>query len=157
MIDYFYDKKDMRKRMWNLYKVLMGQWLVLGVIDLILLLYITPAAVFGKERDAIVNGVALLVFLVFLLLLSVKIFYPFYIKIRSTFKRYAKDGLLHYSFFIRDSKYVIKCIESEIEFEFAKEDIKKISRKNGLMVIVINPNYVADLPDREDIYNLFQS
>lgn len=155
MIYFFYDKKAMRKRLRNLLKVLMGEWLVLGLIALIILLYCLPAAIF-KDKDSIINASIMLAFLVVVACLMWKVFSPFYIAITSAFKKHAKDGLMRYSLFVRDSKFVRKCLESEEEFEFAKEDIKEIKREKSIIVVRLHSNYIVDFPNRDDIYELLK-
>ena len=165
MINYYYDKKNFWKKIWAVIVALYKLPLIVAFATIILggclrnlginYLYFVGVDNFGL--DLLTYGTILLSFGFVILAIVIKLVYRFYKGWSDRFKNYSKDGVLHYSLFIRNYKYVIKCTESEIEFEFEKEDIRKISRKCGSIIINIKPNYIADFPDREDIYNLFQS
>lgn len=157
MIHFSYDKQSTYRRIWNISMILFKKFLIIGVVCFGLGAFFHPTGYNYQILEFIsIGAILLFVGATFIMMFFVAC-RPFYQQITSTYKNYAKDGLLHYSLFIRDSQYVIKCIESEIEFEFAKEDIQKITCQKGTILLQILPDRVADLPDREDIYNLFQS
>lgn len=165
MINYYYDKKDLGKRTLAVIVALYKSPLIVAFITIVLggcMRTLSINDLYSKgvnnfDLDLLTYGSVLCFFGFALLIIVIKLVYPFYKEWGNRFKKYAKDGVLHYSLFIRDSKYVIKCIESEIEFEFTKEDIKKIARKCGSIIVDIKPNYIADFPDRENIYELLMN
>ncbi|MBR3845420.1 MAG: hypothetical protein IKM40_02445 [Clostridia bacterium] len=157
MINFFYDKKTRRKNTWKLCKVLFGKYLIVGSITFILGAVVYNIGLNYRIMEYVSSGAIILFVGGVSLFAFFRLVYPFYEKITSTFKNYAKDGLLHYSLFVRDSKFVRKCVESEEEFEFAKEDIKEIKREKNIIVVRLHSKYVVDFPNRDDIYELLMN
>lgn len=155
MINFFYDKQATYRRIWNIVTIMFRKILIIGVICFVVGAFFHPVGYIYQILEFVSIGAVLLFIGGVLLIAFFRFARPFYQQITSTYKNYAKDGLLHYSLFIRDSRYVLKCIESEMEFEFSKEDIIRIIRKKGTIILQILPDRIMDFPDREDIYSLF--
>lgn len=164
MINYYHDKKNLGKRIWAIMVALYKSPLIASFVMIVLggcmrtlgINNLRSIGVNNFDLDLLTYGSILYFFGFVILIIVIKLIYPFYKEWGDRYKNYSKDGVLHYSLFIRDSKYVIKCIESEIEFEFAKEDIKTIVCKCGSIIVDIRPNYIADFPDSNEIYELLK-
>ena len=157
MIHFFYDKQSTYRRIWNISMILFKKFLIIGVICFGLGAFFHPTGYNYQILEFIFIGAILLFAGATFIMMFIVACRPFYQQITSTYKNHAKDGLLHYCLFVRDSKYILKCEESEQEVEFSREDIKKIIRQNGTIIVELFTDRVLDFPDREDIYCLFEN
>ncbi len=162
MISFLYDKRSTYRRIWNIVTFLYGKNLIIGIICFAVGAYINITGYYLENMKYVSNGSVLLFCSYVVLIMFFMLARTFYKQISSTYKNYANDGLLHYTLCIRDTRYVLKCIESEKEIEFSKNDIKRIIRKNGTIIVEVLsnrgidfPDRVVDFPNREDIYELF--
>ena len=154
MISYCYDQKNVQDRVRSLTKTILSKKCIFGLICLIFGGYLFPLGILYQDKDAIINGGLFLLVSISVLIYSVVTFYSFKKNIYSTFREYQKNGLIHYSVFSEEGRYTIKCIESKKEFMFAKNDIKRITRKNNLIVVELKSKHILDFPERQDIYEL---
>ncbi len=154
MVTYFYDENSIKQRAFRIILTIFINELIFIIAFLLLGVYLLPLGIVYKDVDGIITGGASLVAAISISVYVFLYFVRFKKAIKETFQEYNKDSLLHYSFSYHDSSYILKCIESEKEFSFTKSDIKRLIRKNGVIVIQLQSKQVVDLPDREDIYNL---
>lgn len=154
MITYFYDENSTKQRIHRLTRTMYKNECIISMICLVLGVYLFPLGIMYRDTDSIIVGGTSLIGAISISAYVFSCFNRFKKTINTTFQEYEKDGLLHYSFSHHQSSYTLRCIESEKEFSFTKSDIKRLIRKNGVIVIQLQSKQIVDLPDREDIYTL---
>jgi|SRR5690554_1412485 len=155
MISFSYNENDIKIRIKEIVLSQIKPCLIIGIVSLPFTIYFLLIG-YLIESEALLYGYSSLFITVFMIVVSILIYYRYKKAIELNFSKTAKDNVINYTIEQSGNCYKVLCLENNKAVEFHKEDISKIYFMKNLIIVKLRSKKIIDFPNKKNILDLFK-
>ena len=155
MINFSHNESNKKIRIKEIVLSQIKPCLIIGISSLIFTIYfLLIGYLFNSE--ALIYGYSLLFITIFMIVVSISIYYRYKKTIEFTFNKLAKDNVINFTIEKSGNCYRVLCLENNKTVEFYGKDIRKIYFMKNLIIIKLKSKKIIDFPNKKNILDLFK-
>jgi len=154
MIQFTFDKKDIRKRISAVVLSQIKPQLIIGIISLIISIYFLLVG-YWADNEALISGYSALFLSLFMFFICILTFYRYKRVIEDSFNENSDNDEVHYKIEVLSQFYVLTILTTNKVIKFSENEIRKIHIMKNYVIVKLLSGIIMVYPKNEDILKLF--